>query len=158
MFSDPNCPCLLNSETLKNPLEVLEWRLSLMTGQFHCNIFCWRRSDPQLSVLSIVGLLLNSKTPAVSWLEKHGPGLQGPGVCGAHEWGASCFSLENFTSSLCFHGAYLPCPLPVGEGGGWWCPQVQNLRDAILAAGFGETQPSGSTGLERGQGRAWPLI
>jgi len=39
MFSDPNCQCLLNSETLKNPLEVLKWGLSLMTGQFHCNIF-----------------------------------------------------------------------------------------------------------------------
>ena len=39
MFSDPNCQCLLNSETLKNPLEVLQWDLSLMTGQFHCNIF-----------------------------------------------------------------------------------------------------------------------
>ena len=114
MFSDPNCPYLLNSETLKTLWKCLSGASAWWQGSFTVTFFCWRRSDPQLSALSIVGLFFDSKTPAVSWLEKHRPGLQGPGVYGAHEWGASWFSLQTFTSSLCFHGAYLPCPLPGG--------------------------------------------
>ena len=114
MFSDPNCPYLLNSETLKTLWKCLSGASAWWQGSFTVTFFCWRRSDPQLSALSIVGLFFDSKTPAVSWLEKHRPGLQGPGVWGAHEWGASWFSLQTFTSSLCFHGAYLPCPLPGG--------------------------------------------
>ena len=71
-----------------------------------------------MSILSTVGLFFDSKTPAVSSLEKHRPGLQGPGVCRAHELGGLLVQSGELHLIPLFPWSLLALPFARGEGKG----------------------------------------
>lgn len=130
---------------------MLEWGLSLMTGKFHCNISLLEKEWP--TVVSIVNCrsFLWFKDSCSLLTRKAQAWLSGSWcVCGADEWGASWFSLQTFTSSLCFHGAYLPCPLPGGVS-----PSPEPLSCNPCCWSWGDTAIRAYR-VGKGQGRAWP--
>ena len=84
-----------------------------MTGQFHCNIFLLEKEWP--TVVSIVNCwsFLWFKDSCSLLTRKAQAWLAGS-WCVWGTWVGGLLILQTFTSSLCFHGAYLPCPLPGG--------------------------------------------